>query len=125
MFRAASSTLYLETKVASEKMQKDQNLMQTVPSAEMHDVNNAVPADATITGIAINLPGGLDDGAIQTILDATNTIAAHNPKLNDEDEIMNLADTESLLNQPDAAGSAVEEDTGTPGLPGTSSDLQL
>lgn len=70
--------------------------MQTVPSAEMHAVDSeswssqykepmltfsyvsdAVPADATIAGFAIHLPGVLDDDAIRTIFDATNTIASH------------------------------------------------
>lgn len=39
--------------------------------------SDMIPADATIAGIAINLPGALDDDAIRTIFEATNTIASH------------------------------------------------
>ena len=38
-------------------------------------ISGAPPQDATITGLAIELPGALDDDAKQKILAATNAIA--------------------------------------------------
>ncbi|KAG6375805.1 hypothetical protein JVT61DRAFT_2662 [Boletus reticuloceps] len=128
VFHAASLTLYRETRETSEKMQRDTKLMQTVPSAEMHTVNDPAPAGADVVGIAINLAGPLDDDTIQTIFDATDTMASYAldpfvdnpfiPQLNDEDDMVTLADTASLLSRLDA----VDEDTQTPGAPQPQTD---
>jgi hypothetical protein len=60
--------------------------------------SDAVPANATIGGIAINLPGALDDEAIRTIFDATNTIASHaSDPFTDSHHIPQLSDGEGAV----------------------------
>jgi len=82
--------------------------MRAVPSAELHAINDAAPQGATLDGIAVTLPDGLDEDTKQKILAAVNAIASnaksdpfidnpHIPQMSDGDSIITLADTASLL----------------------------
>lgn len=60
-------------------------------------IPDAVQADADIKGIAIDLPGGLDDDIIRTIFDATNMIASHASHPFVDNPIPQLSDGEEVV----------------------------
>ncbi|KAF8554759.1 hypothetical protein OG21DRAFT_1508507 [Imleria badia] len=102
--------------------------MRAVPSTEIQPVDDEVRSDATIGGIAIKLPGPLNAEEEQTMIKVVNAIAAHAtnpfvdnpriPQLSDNDSIITLADTASLLSQDTHISSNPEEAEPTsPGEP--------
>ncbi|KAF8442131.1 hypothetical protein L210DRAFT_3644292 [Boletus edulis BED1] len=118
LFYAAALSLYTQTRETSERMQRREKELRAVPSTEIQLVDDEVHPDATITGIAIELPGPPNAEQQQTIIDVANAIATHAtnpfvsnphiPQLNDNDSFISLPDTASLLTQ-DASSSNPQE----------------
>ncbi|KAG9310554.1 hypothetical protein JVU11DRAFT_9104 [Chiua virens] len=118
VFYAAALSLHMQTRETSERMQRREKEMRAVPSTEIRIANDADRLDANIGGIAIQLPGPLNAEQQQTIMDVANAIAAHAtnpfmdnpriPQLGDNDSVVTLADTTSLISQ-DAGSSNSQE----------------
>ncbi|KAF8124912.1 hypothetical protein EV363DRAFT_1353051 [Boletus edulis] len=138
LFHEGSRSLYLDTKRTSEKIHREEGLMQVVPSTQMRILDgklptyhliyrfniralpylDAVSSDAVIGGISIDLPHGLNDDAKRTINDARRMITGASPfqdnllisQLRDDEQEITLADTASLLSQD---GTGVDEGSRT------------
>jgi len=128
LFHAGSRALYLQTKRTSEKIHREEERMRVVPSTQMRRMNDVVSPEAVIVGVAVDLPDGLNNNAQQTINDVTATLATAGPfqdnplvsQLRDDEHVITLTDTASLLSQD--GGSGVDEGNRTSVA---SSDLQL
>ncbi|KAF8426173.1 hypothetical protein L210DRAFT_3566203 [Boletus edulis BED1] len=128
LFHETSRALYLQTKSTSEKMHRDKERVQVVPSARMRIVNDAISPNALIGGLSVELPNGLIDDAKRIIDDATEMMATANPfqdnflisQIHDGEQEITLADTASILSQ-DEHGTKVDEGSRTSVA---SSDLQ-
>ncbi|KAI9567069.1 hypothetical protein HD554DRAFT_1021108 [Boletus coccyginus] len=127
MFYASALSLYTQTRETSERMQRKDKEMRAVPSTEIQAVNDGVRSDATIAGIAITLPGPLNAKEEQTIIDAVNAIATHAtnpfvdnpviPQLNDDESLITLPDTASLLSQDASIIDPQEAEPTSPSSP--------
>ncbi|KAF8546067.1 hypothetical protein OG21DRAFT_1528071 [Imleria badia] len=126
MFHAASKALFVDTKHTSERIQREERLIQAVPSTEMHTMNvghtpDTVPQGATVIGIAVELSGPLDDDARQKILAATSAIALHasaSDPFIDNPRVSQLSDdTASVLTQDTYGGNPQEAEPTSPGSP--------
>ncbi|KAN0091509.1 hypothetical protein V8E55_005075 [Tylopilus felleus] len=107
LFHAGSRALYLETKRTSERIHREEEHVQVVPSTQMRIVNGMISPTAPLVGISIDLPDGWNDNVRRTINDATTTIATTDPfqdnsiisQLRDDEHAITLTDTTSFLSQ--------------------------
>ncbi|KAF8140218.1 hypothetical protein EV363DRAFT_1311935, partial [Boletus edulis] len=100
MFLSASKAFFHDTKRTSERIQREERLMRAVPSTELHTMDDTVPQGATISGIAVELPGALDDDARQKILAATDAIvlrASASDPFTDNPRVSQLSDGEETV----------------------------
>ncbi|KAG9309317.1 hypothetical protein JVU11DRAFT_10805 [Chiua virens] len=128
IFLSASKSFYRNTKETSERIQREEALVQIVPSKELTTINDEVPPNATIGGIAVPLYGR---DAERTVLAAINAMVSRakdpDPFIDDPqilqhcdgESIMTLADTASLLSQDTPSGSSSHSQQTEPMSPGS------